>query len=111
VLCIYHAKRAYFRAAYVFNADRNKRPHRYFTDLLHKLGDRGLMVLLRDPDVAVDACFCYGSLLCSLKSYQETHLRMSGRAAANREVYALLDYIHIYRNVLCGSDEKFPKDK
>jgi len=69
------------------------------------------MVLQRDPDVAVDACFCYGSLLCSLKSYQETHLRMSGRAAANREVYALLDYIRIYRNVLCGSDEKFPKDQ
>jgi hypothetical protein len=69
------------------------------------------MVLLRDPDVAVDACVCYESVLCSLKGYQETHLRMSGRAAANREVYALLDYIHIYRNVLCGSDEKFPKDQ
>ena len=36
---------------------------------------------------------------------------MLGCSTANCEMYALLNYIFIYHYVLCGSGEKFDKDK
>lgn len=59
----------------------------------------------------INAYLCNGSIVCSIKGDQKTHLCMLGCSTANCEMYALLDYIFIHHYVLRGSGEKFDKDK